>query len=277
MKRWFECAVYVLLDALLFAAIRSMLIEATFSEVRARAYHRPYEPPSYRISPSQARFLYEEQKDRDQQLYDKVKQLLILTSAAAAYLNKDSPHAVLTLLSTPLLLVILICAADLSIRFVSVPDYSDIDRDPSERQWALDLSKATHENRQRSAFRADLYRAALRWLVLGFFVIVSAAAAQAGRSGSVPYETVNNKCTSCHSSLIYANSKRQQKSPNLRRSSSRSREWQVIFIKPRHSAVMRGAGFVPAGFDRNRLRSETVALAALSIAAGIVDELERES
>src|SRR5207253_4279983 len=42
-------------------------------------------------------------------------------------------------------------------------------------------------------------------------------------------------------------------------------------------AAMREAGFLPAGLGRNRLRSETAALAALSIAAGIFDELERES
>jgi 16S rRNA (uracil1498-N3)-methyltransferase len=39
-------------------------------------------------------------------------------------------------------------------------------------------------------------------------------------------------------------------------------------------AAMREAGFVPAGLGRNRLRSETAALAALSIAAGIFAELE---
>jgi 16S rRNA (uracil1498-N3)-methyltransferase len=38
-------------------------------------------------------------------------------------------------------------------------------------------------------------------------------------------------------------------------------------------AAMGEAGFVPAGLGRNRLRSETAALAALSIAAGIFDEL----
>ncbi len=38
-------------------------------------------------------------------------------------------------------------------------------------------------------------------------------------------------------------------------------------------AAMRAARFVPAGLGGNRLRSETAALAALSIAAGIFDEL----
>jgi 16S rRNA (uracil1498-N3)-methyltransferase len=39
-------------------------------------------------------------------------------------------------------------------------------------------------------------------------------------------------------------------------------------------ATMRETGFVAAGLGANRLRSETAALAALSIAAGIFDELE---
>jgi 16S rRNA (uracil1498-N3)-methyltransferase len=39
-------------------------------------------------------------------------------------------------------------------------------------------------------------------------------------------------------------------------------------------AAMREAGFVAAGLGGNRLRSETAALAALSIAAGIFDEME---
>jgi 16S rRNA (uracil1498-N3)-methyltransferase len=38
-------------------------------------------------------------------------------------------------------------------------------------------------------------------------------------------------------------------------------------------AAMRAAGFAPAGLGRNRLRSETAAIAALSIAAGAFDEL----
>jgi 16S rRNA (uracil1498-N3)-methyltransferase len=38
-------------------------------------------------------------------------------------------------------------------------------------------------------------------------------------------------------------------------------------------AAMRAAGFVPAGLAGNRLRSETAALAALSIAAAALDEL----
>jgi len=39
-------------------------------------------------------------------------------------------------------------------------------------------------------------------------------------------------------------------------------------------AVMRDAGFIEAGLGNNRLRSETAALAALSIVTGIFDELE---
>jgi 16S rRNA (uracil1498-N3)-methyltransferase len=40
-------------------------------------------------------------------------------------------------------------------------------------------------------------------------------------------------------------------------------------------SAMRMAGFLAAGLGRNRLRSETAALAALSIAAGTFDELDR--
>jgi 16S rRNA (uracil1498-N3)-methyltransferase len=40
-------------------------------------------------------------------------------------------------------------------------------------------------------------------------------------------------------------------------------------------AAMHGAGFVTAGLGPNRLRSETAALAALSVAAGALDEIER--
>jgi 16S rRNA U1498 N3-methylase RsmE len=36
---------------------------------------------------------------------------------------------------------------------------------------------------------------------------------------------------------------------------------------------MAAAGFVAAGLGPNRLRSETAALAALSIAAGVLDEI----
>jgi 16S rRNA (uracil1498-N3)-methyltransferase len=42
-------------------------------------------------------------------------------------------------------------------------------------------------------------------------------------------------------------------------------------------SAMRTAGFVLAGLGPNRLRSETAALAALSIAAGIFDELRHRS
>jgi 16S rRNA (uracil1498-N3)-methyltransferase len=42
-------------------------------------------------------------------------------------------------------------------------------------------------------------------------------------------------------------------------------------------SAMHTAGFVPAGLGPNRLRSETAALAALSIAAGIFDELDHRS
>jgi 16S rRNA U1498 N3-methylase RsmE len=38
---------------------------------------------------------------------------------------------------------------------------------------------------------------------------------------------------------------------------------------------MRNAGFVAAGLGARRLRSETAALAALSIAAGTLDEFAR--
>jgi 16S rRNA (uracil1498-N3)-methyltransferase len=41
-------------------------------------------------------------------------------------------------------------------------------------------------------------------------------------------------------------------------------------------ARLRAAGFVAAGLGERRLRSETAALAALSIAAGTLDEFERE-
>lgn len=40
-------------------------------------------------------------------------------------------------------------------------------------------------------------------------------------------------------------------------------------------AAMEAAGFVAAGLGPNRLRSETAALAALSLAAGALDEIER--
>jgi 16S rRNA (uracil1498-N3)-methyltransferase len=40
-------------------------------------------------------------------------------------------------------------------------------------------------------------------------------------------------------------------------------------------ATMHAAGFVAAGLGPNRLRSETAALAALSLAAGALDEIER--
>jgi RsmE family RNA methyltransferase len=39
------------------------------------------------------------------------------------------------------------------------------------------------------------------------------------------------------------------------------------------TAAMAAAGFVAAGLGPNRLRSETAALAALSIAAGVLDEI----
>ena len=39
-------------------------------------------------------------------------------------------------------------------------------------------------------------------------------------------------------------------------------------------ATVRAAGFVPAGLGGRRLRSETAALAALSIAAGALDEFD---
>jgi 16S rRNA U1498 N3-methylase RsmE len=38
---------------------------------------------------------------------------------------------------------------------------------------------------------------------------------------------------------------------------------------------MEAAGFVAVGLGPNRLRSETAALAALSLAAGAMDEIER--
>ena len=40
-------------------------------------------------------------------------------------------------------------------------------------------------------------------------------------------------------------------------------------------AAVRAAGFIAAGLGGRRLRSETAALAALSIAAGTLDELVR--
>jgi 16S rRNA (uracil1498-N3)-methyltransferase len=40
-------------------------------------------------------------------------------------------------------------------------------------------------------------------------------------------------------------------------------------------ALMQGAGFVAAGLGPNRLRSETAALAALSVAAGALDEIDK--
>jgi len=40
-------------------------------------------------------------------------------------------------------------------------------------------------------------------------------------------------------------------------------------------ATMQAAGFVAAGLGPNRLRSETAALAALSLAAGALDEIEK--
>ncbi|MBV8775000.1 MAG: 16S rRNA (uracil(1498)-N(3))-methyltransferase [Deltaproteobacteria bacterium] len=43
---------------------------------------------------------------------------------------------------------------------------------------------------------------------------------------------------------------------------------------PEETASMRQAGFVAAGLGSNRLRSETAALAALSIATGVLGELE---
>ena len=51
-----------------------------------------------------------------------------------------------------------------------------------------------------------------------------------------------------------------------RRAISRTRNW----------ASVRSAGFVPAGLGGRRLRSETAALAALSIAAGTLDEFGGE-
>jgi RsmE family RNA methyltransferase len=39
--------------------------------------------------------------------------------------------------------------------------------------------------------------------------------------------------------------------------------------------AMEAAGFVAVGLGLNRLRSETAALAALSLAAGALDEIER--
>ncbi len=44
---------------------------------------------------------------------------------------------------------------------------------------------------------------------------------------------------------------------------------------PAEYAAMEAAGFVAAGLGPNRLRSETAALAALSVAAGALDEIER--
>lgn len=44
---------------------------------------------------------------------------------------------------------------------------------------------------------------------------------------------------------------------------------------PAETAAMRSAEFVPAALGPNRLRSETAALAALSIAAGAFDEISR--
>jgi 16S rRNA (uracil1498-N3)-methyltransferase len=44
---------------------------------------------------------------------------------------------------------------------------------------------------------------------------------------------------------------------------------------PAEFAAMRAAGFVAVGLGPNRLRSETAALAALSIAAGALDEIDK--
>jgi hypothetical protein len=199
--KWVEKAIFFPLDLVLFVILRIAIVEATFVEVRARAYTNDFVPPTHRIAPAQAQFLYEEQKRADDHVYDKVKQLLLLTSAVAAYLHKDSPHPFL--LSLPLLAVIIICVVDLSVRVFSVPDYSDTDNDPSERQWALDLAKATHENLTRSSFRADLYRAALRWLVIGFFLIIGSSVFTDFSVG-VPrgFTPVHNRASSEHAASL---------------------------------------------------------------------------
>ena len=68
------------------------------------------------------------------------------------------------------------------------------------------------------------------------------------------------------------------RSPHLRRTRPRA---MLIACGPEGDfdaaeyAAMETAGFVAAGLGPNRLRSETAALAALSVAAGALDEIER--
>jgi 16S rRNA (uracil1498-N3)-methyltransferase len=60
-------------------------------------------------------------------------------------------------------------------------------------------------------------------------------------------------------------------------------EWVVLAVGPEGDftheelATMREAGFRPAGLGRNRLRSETAAIAALSVVTSILDELDNTS
>jgi len=182
LERW----VARVLDGALFCLVRVVLVEPTWAELRERTYHvsGPPAPPG-KISPAQARFIFEQEQLSDEHTDNKVRQLLTLTSALATLVSAIAlskfGRGVVALILIPLLATVYICLGGLlGVRVYHLPTAS-VER--NEQEWARDMLTATRLNRGASALRVDLYRAALRWFLLALIVAPIAVGLEAAHAG----------------------------------------------------------------------------------------------
>jgi hypothetical protein len=188
-----ERCIALVFDISLFILVRLVLVETTFAEFRSRSHGASNPPlPPGKIRPTQAHFIFEQERLADQLTDDKVKQLLALTSSLSALVTAIAlSHFGLAadrivLILVPLLAAVYICLGGLmDVRRYSLPTISEASADPEEQEWVRGVIAATGFNRGSRFFRVDLYRAALRWFLLALLIAPFAVAFHATAGTSV--------------------------------------------------------------------------------------------
>jgi hypothetical protein len=184
LERW----LIFVFDISLFILVRLVLVDITLAEFRQRSHGVLNPPlPAGRISPSQAQFVFEQERLADEHTDDKVKQLLTLTSSLTALLTAIAVSrfglgvSEIAVVLLPLLAAVYICLGGvLDIRIHSLPTITQVGADPEDQEWARGMVSATGVNRGSRFFRVDLYRAALRWFLVALLIAPFVVALRSG-------------------------------------------------------------------------------------------------
>jgi hypothetical protein len=162
-------------DAVVFALLRAAGMSVAWRSVREESTDSGMSvDKNKKYLASEAAMLFEIGKGASDHTDDKAKHLMALSASLFTFLlvfARDlEPHILMVLSVVAFLLTVVLCQKILGVRVEMAP--SPVAGESFRDEWARDLISSYIYNRNRHAFRVEVFRAACRWFLLGFVLAI---------------------------------------------------------------------------------------------------------